>query len=208
MKYKKIWSKKKLKLEIKIKLYDALVLSLMLHNSSCWASTKVVLEKVNTCHRKHLRRIVNIKWPKTISNQKLYDMTNSKPLDERIECSRIRLFENILTSEENSPAYTSLIFAVANHDNFNSRKGRPRSNLLTLLRKDMNDRNLTLDNNSDIENLKELILKEGHLPDKKSATMVTSNRKETPGHRTKNPRKSLLPIGGERAANMASFCGH
>ena len=98
-KYKKIWSKKKLKLEIKVKLYDALVLPVMLYNSGCWASTKLAFEKLNTTHRRHLRSICNIKWPQKQSNLNLYEITKSEPLDKRIENSRLGLFEKILTSE-------------------------------------------------------------------------------------------------------------
>ena len=83
-----------------------------------------------------------------------------------------------MTSEENSPAYTSLIFAIANYDNFISRRERHSSNLLTLLKTNMNNRNWQPDNISDVENLKEIILKELNLPQKKSATMITRNTKK------------------------------
>ena len=92
-------------------------------------------------------------------------MTNSKPINEHIEKARIKLFEKILLFEENSPAYSSMIFAISNYNNLKSRKRRPRCNLLSLLQKDMKQRNLEFNTVNDIENLKVIVKEQHNLPD-------------------------------------------
>ncbi|XP_063682550.1 uncharacterized protein LOC134817344 [Bolinopsis microptera] len=56
----------------KIKLYDSLVVSVLLYNCCCWAVPQHVLESVDVLQRKHLKRILHIYWPSSISNKALY----------------------------------------------------------------------------------------------------------------------------------------
>ena len=44
----------KIPLDKMLLLYEALVVSVMMYNSSCWASPKSVLEKLDVVHRRHL----------------------------------------------------------------------------------------------------------------------------------------------------------
>ena len=55
----------------KLKLYQSCVLSTLLYGSECWRMTEVDLEKLSAFHTKCLRRISQMFWPKTKSNQDL-----------------------------------------------------------------------------------------------------------------------------------------
>ncbi len=72
--YSKLWLREsKIPLERKLTVYDAQVVSVLLYNCSSWSAPKNVVAKLDTCHRKHLRRICNIYWPNgVISNRELY----------------------------------------------------------------------------------------------------------------------------------------
>ena len=134
-------------------LYDTLVASVMLYNSNSWAAPAVVLEKLDITHRKHLRRILNIYWPKgVISNIELYKRCNTVKLSDRVSKYRWTMFGHILRSDEQTPAFSSLRFAVCNR--YKSRKGRHQSNLLNLLISDLKVRKLKLDGLSDLYNLR------------------------------------------------------
>ena len=62
-------------LTIKIRLFIAFINSIMLYNSELWALTETLNEKIDAFQRKQLRNILEIKWPKTITNEKLYKIT-------------------------------------------------------------------------------------------------------------------------------------
>ena len=67
---------------------------------------------------------------------------------------------HILRGHEDSPAYLSMLFTI-NADSFmDGRRGRPRINLLDVIRKDLTSRNLDikLKNLTDFENLRFLAL--------------------------------------------------
>ena len=84
-KFKSVWLQgKRIDLSRLIQVYEAMVVSVMLYNSSSWSATKIFLDKLDVCHRRHLRAILNVKWPAVIKNKKLYEVCNTTPLSERV----------------------------------------------------------------------------------------------------------------------------
>ena len=62
--YSKVWLHgPKISFPLKLQLYDALVISVMLYNSSSWAVPHVATDKFDATHRKHLKTILNVHWP-------------------------------------------------------------------------------------------------------------------------------------------------
>ena len=111
--FKNVWMKgRKISLSRRLNVYDAQVVSIILYNSGCWAAPEHVMNKLDTCHRKHLRSMLNIRWPNRISNEKLYSLTKVKPLTVRVEEARWKLFGHILRSSETTPASMALMFAA------------------------------------------------------------------------------------------------
>ena len=146
-----------------------MVVSVMMYNCSSWAAPNNILQKLDVCHRSHLRQILKIKWPSKISNEKLYRLCSTQPLSQRVKESRWKMFGYILRSPENTPANLALSFAITGVNHLKGRKGRHKINLLSLLRKDIDripvDRlssdqhlhqKLKLRNQSDINILREI----------------------------------------------------
>ena len=92
---------------------------------------------LDVCQRKHLRQILKIKWPTTITNEKLYELCSTTPLSERVKSSRWKMLGHILRSPEDTPAALSLNYAVVGSNHLNGRSGRHKINLLSLIRKDI-----------------------------------------------------------------------
>ena len=71
-----------------MQVYEAMVVSVIMYNCSSWAVQKSVLDKLDVCHRNHLRQILKIKWPTTITNAKLYQICSTTTLSSRVKASR------------------------------------------------------------------------------------------------------------------------
>ena len=127
---------KRISLPRLINVYEAMVVSVMMYNCSSWAATKDTLKKLDVCHRKHLRKIINVKWPQTISNDKLYEICNTKCLSERVRLARWKMLGHILRSPDNTPAALSLVHAIKGSV-AKKRRGSHKANLLKVLRDDM-----------------------------------------------------------------------
>ena len=152
--YKKIWENgHRIDLTTRLKLYEALVVSVLLYNCNSWAAPKNVIEKVDICHRKHLRKILRIYYPATISNVHLYKRCNTRPLSEKIAKARWTMLGHVLRSESNSPARVALHFAIESMSTMRGRVGRHQCNLLKTIKCDLNERKIKLVNTNDLYNL-------------------------------------------------------
>ena len=101
----KIWIRKdKISQKRKINLYRALVKSILLYNCGTWGVTKTEEQKMDAFHRKQLRRVMGIRYPKKISNKKLYAKTGERPISETMRAARWKLFGHILRRDQNIPA--------------------------------------------------------------------------------------------------------
>jgi hypothetical protein len=167
-KFKAVWLQgKRIELRRLIQVYEAMVVSVMLYNSSSWSAPKHILKKLDTCHRRHLKSIINVKWPAIITNTKLYEVCNTTCLSDRVKLSRWRMLGHILRNPENSPAALSLSYAVVGSKTHKGRRGAHKMNLLKVIREDLkttavNDgsgyHTLDLKNQKDIDYLRELSL--------------------------------------------------
>ena len=113
-----------------------MVVSVIMYNCSSWAAPKNVLEKLDVCHRRHLRQLLNIKYPTNIRNEKLYEICNTTKLSTRVKIARWKMFGHVLRSPQNSPAALALHFAVEGCP-LKGRRGAHRKNLLKELRDDI-----------------------------------------------------------------------
>ena len=153
-KYQKNWTTK-IPLKKRLILYDALVVSVMMYNSNSWAVPNSVLDKLDIVHRRHLRLILNYKYPNVISNKNLYKRCNTEPLSTRAARSRWRMLGHVLRGPEDGPAFSSLKFAT-NTLNLPGRRGRPQSNLFSLIQHDLDKHNLNIHNLEDLFDLRKI----------------------------------------------------
>ncbi|XP_071948710.1 uncharacterized protein [Antedon mediterranea] len=132
-----MWLRKdKIKLKIRIKLYNSLVKSILLYNSETWGLTKEEAHKLDTFHRQQLRKIIGIRFPDRISNINLYRRTGTKPISLEIVDARWRLLGHLLRQDPCTPANTAISYYFSNTTNIKFR-GRPRTTLPITLSNDL-----------------------------------------------------------------------
>ena len=90
---KKNW---KMKLTTRIRLYETLVKSVLLYNCWTWFVSKDDQRKLNSFHRRQLRKVIGTQWPHKISNNKLYKITGTKPLSITMTERKWKLLGHIL----------------------------------------------------------------------------------------------------------------
>ncbi|RMX61983.1 hypothetical protein DD238_007970 [Peronospora effusa] len=67
----------------KIRLYPRRrrgLLPILLYNCGTWALNDFVLHSIETFSSQHLRKVIGVRYPATISNAKLYARTETQPL--------------------------------------------------------------------------------------------------------------------------------
>ena len=129
-----IWKKKwKTKLENRIRLYETLVKSVLLCN--CGVS-KDYQRKLNSFHRRQLRKVIWIRWPHKVSNNKLYKITGTKPLSITITERRWKLLGHIQRLPTNCSARKTMRYYFEERTNKVFR-GKRRITIVSILNEDI-----------------------------------------------------------------------
>lgn len=120
----------------RIKLYNTLVLPILLYNCGTWSLTQSQLNSIDAYHRKQLRQLLRIFYPKTITNNELYTRCNVQPLSTIIHQRRYNLTGHILRRDKNIPAQKAIenYFTNTLHPKY---RGRTPNNLAIITNKDI-----------------------------------------------------------------------
>ena len=78
--------------------------SILLYNCRTWALTLTDEKKLNANHRKQLKKILNIRYPKKITNNSFCRISQEKSLSLQILSARWSLFGHILRRDKDIPA--------------------------------------------------------------------------------------------------------
>jgi len=70
-KMKKVW-KSDLRKDLKIRLFQATVESILLYGSETWTMTKALVKKIDGCYTRMLRMVLNVNWSSHTTNRELY----------------------------------------------------------------------------------------------------------------------------------------
>ena len=141
--YQHILQSKKILLEARMRLFDTYVSSIFLYNSELWTLTKTLSNTIDIFHRNLLRKVLKVKWPYVIKNEKLYSQTKEIKWTARIKGRRMRFLGHFLRLPENCPA--KLAFNECNCKTIRER-GANKKTLLKLYNEDLKtiDSNLNL----------------------------------------------------------------
>jgi len=139
------------------RLYNSFVLPVLTYNCGTWALTAQQLNRLEAFHRTQLRSILGIRYPNTITNQKLYDRTESVPLGLTIMKARWRLFGHSLRLPSESPAALAMAAFFTDADK-SSWRGRPRLTLPVILHQDLQSVRMSLRKRQDLEILRSIAL--------------------------------------------------
>ena len=72
-----------------------MISSVFLYNSEIWTTTKDMEEAIDTYQRTNLRKILNIRYPRKITNEMLYNTTNQKPWSRIAKGRKLSFFDHM-----------------------------------------------------------------------------------------------------------------
>ena len=128
-KMKKIW-KSKLRRNLKIRLFQATVESILLYGSDTWTITQSLSKKIDGCYTRMLRMALNVDWRLHISNAAVY---GSLPkVTTKIRQRRMKLAGHIQRHDDLMAHNLLLWEPVHGHRG----RGRPHVTFVDTLRRD------------------------------------------------------------------------
>ena len=111
---------------------------------------------IDAFHRKLLRRVIDIRWPRIISNVDLYAKVNTEKWSKTIQRRRLNWLGHMMRLDEQTPVRLSLTEALSD---VHRKVGRPTLTWLKLIQKDLDlvNTNLNIDKTTPTEVINRLI---------------------------------------------------
>jgi hypothetical protein len=133
----RLWSRKhnKISTERRLRLYNAYITPILTYNACTWALTEAEMEELDAFRRKQLRRVLEVNYPRRISNAELYTKCKTTPLATTIRAARWRMLGHTLRFTSDTPAkHATRHYFDPVTSGF---MGRPRQSLPLVIDKDL-----------------------------------------------------------------------
>ena len=143
-KFEYIFKSKRICTEMKIRTFYIFIDSIFLFNSELWTLTETLQEDIDAFQRRLLRRVIDIRWPKLISSEKLYQKTGAEKWSSTIRRRRLNWLGHLIRLDEGTPARRALEESLRG---IRRRIGRPRLTWMKLIEKDLSSVDIYLELN-------------------------------------------------------------
>ncbi|CAH8465462.1 unnamed protein product [Schistosoma haematobium] len=120
-----IWNSKQLSTNTKVRIFNTNVKTVLLYGAETWRTTKAIIQKIQVFINNCLRKILQIHWPDTISNNVLWERTNQIPVEEEIRKKRWKWIGHTLRKAPNCVTRQALTWNPEGQ----RKRGRPKNTL-------------------------------------------------------------------------------
>lgn len=129
----KVWKSNGCSLKIKIRLYEAIVLSTLLYGAETWPMTVANGKRLEAAHHRWLRRILHISWRDKITNKSIRERTGQEKMEVNIRKRRLKWMGHVSRMGQERRAKQATIWAPEGRRG----RGRPRKNWMETVREDL-----------------------------------------------------------------------
>ena len=138
-KLERLWRSAGTPITTKVKLFKALCVTVLLYGCESWVITKDMENRINSFATSCYRIMLNIKRLDRVPNDRIYEMTESKPLIEQVRMRQLRFLGHILRMPEDEPAVRLYALYIPSHGR--RRPGRQRTTYLQYIQQLLGDHN-------------------------------------------------------------------
>ncbi|VDP46317.1 unnamed protein product [Schistosoma margrebowiei] len=128
-----VWNSKQLSTNTKVRISNTNVKTVLLYGAETWRTTKTIIQKIQVFINSCLRKILQIRWPDTISNNVLWERTNQIPAEEEIRKKCWKWIGHTLRKAPNCVTRQ----ALTRNPHCRRRSGRPMNTLRREMEIDM-----------------------------------------------------------------------
>jgi len=107
-----VWRHSRLSLCTKLRLYNALIVFVLLYDTETWTLTKSNEQKLEAFQMSCLRRILGIRWFDFVPNVSVMSHTQQRSICSRIRDRRISVFGHVRCLRGSVPAHEALRLTV------------------------------------------------------------------------------------------------
>ena len=130
----KVWRSRRLSMHTKVKLYIALVRSVLIYGNESWYDNEGIATRFRVFENKALRRILGVRWQDRVRNQTIREITRVPYIDEWLMKSRWRWLGHVIRVEPGRIIKESVTWTPHG----TRRRGRPRPTWVRTMTRESN----------------------------------------------------------------------
>jgi len=130
----------KVSLEVKMWLYESIILSILLYSAELWPLTATLSKTLNAAHHKWQRSILGVSWKDKITDEEVRVRTGQHSIENIISERRLRWLGHLTRMDHQRIPQQALYWEVPG---FKRGPGRPRTNWRGVIKKDRQRMGLT-----------------------------------------------------------------
>ena len=87
-KMKKIWRNNKISLKIKTRLYESIILSILLYSAEAWPLTATLTKRLDAAQHRWQRSILGVSWKERVTNKEVRERTGQQSIANILSARR------------------------------------------------------------------------------------------------------------------------
>ena len=136
-----IWKAKNITIKTKVKVYETMVVPILLYGSECWSLKKTDERKIQTAEMSWLRRMIGISRLQRIRNEVIRKhLGQETSLVHRIQERRLKWFGHVSRMSQDRLPYVALHTKIHGQRN----RGRPRRRWIDTISEDLEQKGLSM----------------------------------------------------------------
>ena len=120
---RRIWDSGQISRKTKVQLFKTIVRAVLMYGCEAWKLTKAEAKKLDAFQYKCMKRILRIRWPRTISYQQIQETTGVNRTSDEIRCRRWNWIGHIMRKNREEHCVTALKW----RPEWRRRPGRPKT---------------------------------------------------------------------------------
>jgi len=133
----RLWASKKISVMVKVRLYESLVLAVLLYGAETWPMKQSTTKKLEVAHHRWLRKILHISWKDKVSNERIRLLTRQEKMENIIRERRLRWAGHVMRMDQGSIPKAAVRWTPTNGKR---KPGRPRTDWIQTVREDLKRR--------------------------------------------------------------------
>ena len=133
------WKARNIRLKTKLRIFKSNVISTLLYGSESWKVTKTISNKLDVFQNRCLRRILQIYWPNTITNEELHRRAEIEPISTQVKRRRWRWIGHVLRQQTTALTRIALRWTPDGQ----RKRGRPKETWRGTVEREMKEKGWT-----------------------------------------------------------------